>query len=597
MLGEQTFHTDVEISYLFKAGNGSNLVVVFSGFNDPEAERQLSYNYVRTLSGVNCNKLYILDHPKPRGSYYLGKHGKEDIENSIFNLITHYKQKLKLKDSDIISCGSSKGGTSAIYYGFKYNFGLIIAGGPQIFIADYLKKFNHTETTLSYMIGDEKNKNALNKLNEKLISLITEKLTTKLVLFTSQKDWQYEEHIIPFLPILEKNNINFELIMSEYPSHGEIGGYFSDFLHKQILSHIYGVGEYKLKTKITTKIEFLECEIDCKIPNAQFAFYLKVAGEQVANKWYSSKNKTSFDLIYDRTKVHEIVFFVKDKFGNIYTSTSKLKPIQIDFNPLFMLKNNKLNCLIQTSQENLEFAFYLYLNNENVRQKWYSENNKVEFEIEKTPIKKFEVKYFIKDSESNIVSRSIKYDKLEPEENAIKSKNQYDFFISTDKRTIYKSINSSNSELLEILEKPGKMERFSKILSGKQFSSQINNHIVKGFDEEPNGSYKSNYIEGYRLDLLTMIINKFPSLNLLSKLELEKITQQCEILLDALQDAKSKGELCGDWALHNLIYSTSDDKIYNIDLEGFMTYDPLPEWASLDKIKDWFNNIINLIKP
>ena len=587
MLGEQIFHGEIKVKYLFKPGNGSNLVVIFSGFNDPEAERQLSYNYVRTLNGLNCNKLYILDYPNPRGSYYIGIQGKDEIENSIFNLITHYKQKLELKDSDIISCGSSKGGSSAIYYGFKYNFGLIIAGGPQIFIADYLKKFSHTETTLSFMIGDDKNENALNKLNEKLISLITEKLTTKLVLFTSEKDWQYEEHIIPFLPVLEKNNINFELIMSEYPSHGEIGSHFSDFLYKQILSHIYGVDEYKLKTKIKAQIEFLECEIDCKIPNAQFAFYLKVAGEQVANKWYSSKNKTSFDLIYDRTKVHEIVFFVKDKFGNIYTSTSKLNPIEIDFYPLFMLTTNKLNCLIQTSQENLEFAFYFYLNDEKVRQKWYSENNKVEFEIEKTLIKNFEVKYFIRDSGSNIVSRSIKYDKFEPEENAIKSKNQYDFFISTDKKIIYKSINYSNNQLLELLEKPAKMKRFSKILNGKQFSSQISNHIVKGFDEEPNGSYKSNYIEGYRLDLIITLMKKYPSLNLPSKLELGKITQQCEILLEALQDAESKGELCGDWALHNLIYSTNDGKIYNIDLEGFMTYDPLPEWANLTKITQW----------
>jgi hypothetical protein len=35
---------------------------------------------------------------------------------------------------------------------------------------------------------------------------------------------------------------------------------------------------------------------------------------------------------------------------------------------------------------------------------------------------------------------------------------------------------------LELLEKPGKVERFSKILNGTQFSSKIINHIVKGFD-------------------------------------------------------------------------------------------------------------------
>jgi len=286
-----------------------------------------------------------------------------------------------------------------------------------------------------------------------------------------------------------------------------------------------------------------------------------------------------------------VVFFVKDKTGEIHTKNMNLNQSDIDFIPSFNISKDKLNCRINTSQENLEFAFYLYLNNEKVRQKWYSENNFAEFEIDKKQIEKFEIKYFIRDSEANIFSRSIRYDKLEPEGNVVKTKDQYDFFISNNKKTIYKSINSSNHEFSELLEKPGKMERFSKILSGKQFSSQINNHIVKGFDEEPNGSYKSNYIEGYRLDLVTMIINKFPSLNLLTKAELEKITQQCEILLGALQDAESKGELCGDWALHNLIYSPNDNTIYNIDFEGFMTYDPLPEWANLTEITTWLEKL------
>jgi len=286
-----------------------------------------------------------------------------------------------------------------------------------------------------------------------------------------------------------------------------------------------------------------------------------------------------------------VIFFVKDKTGEINIKSINLNQFEIDFIPSFNISNNTLNCSINTSQENLEFAFYLYLNKEKVRQRWYSENNFAEFEIDKSIIEEFEIKYFIRDSEANIFSRSIRYDRLEPEGNAVKTKNQYDFFISHHKKTIYKSINSSNHELSDLLEKPGKVERFSKILNGTQFSSKIINHIVKGFDFEHDGSYKSNYIEGYRLDLAVMLPDKYPSLNLPSKLVLEKITQQRDILLDALLDAEIKGELCGDWALHNLIYSTIDDKIYNIDLEGFMTYDPFPEWANLEKITKWLNLI------
>ena len=277
---------------------------------------------------------------------------------------------------------------------------------------------------------------------------------------------------------------------------------------------------------------------------------------------------------------------MKDHAGEIHTKRTNLNQLEIDFIPSFNISKNKLNCNIKTSQENVEFAFYLYLNTEKVRQKWYSEKNQVEFQIDKTPIEKFEIKYFIRDGESNIYSRSMIYDKIEPEENPIKSKNQYNFFISTDNKVMYKSINSSNHEFSKLLEKPGKIERFTKILNGTLFSSQINNHIVKGFDLESNGSYKSEYIKGYRLDLLSIITNKFPSLNLILNLELSKITQQCEILVEALQNAKLENELCGDWALHNLIYSLDDEKIYNIDLEGFVTYDPLPDWVNLLEIQE-----------
>lgn len=74
--------------------------------------------------------------------------------------------------------------------------------------------------------------------------------------------------------------------------------------------------------------------------------------------------------------------------------------------------------------------------------------------------------------------------------------------------------------------------------------------------------------------------------------ELDKIRLQSIKLIADLTKADADNELIGDWALHNLIYSPDDDIIYNIDLEGFMTYDPLPEWANLGKIKDWFDSII-----
>jgi len=286
-----------------------------------------------------------------------------------------------------------------------------------------------------------------------------------------------------------------------------------------------------------------------------------------------------------------VVFFVKDVSGKVHSKSTNLNPLDIDFIPSFSIMENRLQCSIHTSQQSLEFAFYLYLNDEKVRKIWYSKNTSAEFQIGETKLHKFEIKYFIRDMDSNINLRSIKYDKIEPEKNISKTNNQFSFFLSENKKIIYKKVNSDTPRLPKILENPEKKERFSNILNGKQFISQMKSHIVKGFELEPTGSYKSKYIIGYRLDLLCLLMSKYPSLNLPSRLELNKIIQQCGILVKALQNAESKGELCGDWALHNLIYSIDKNKIYNVDLEGFMTYDPLPKWANLEKIVSWINKL------
>ena len=49
-----------------------------------------------------------------------------------------------------------------------------------------------------------------------------------------------------------------------------------------------------------------------------------------------------------------------------------------------------------------------------------------------------------------------------------------------------------------------------------------------------------------------------------------KIKKAVKKLKKNLDD--NKKNLTGDWDLHNLVYSIEDDKIYNIDIEGFFTY-------------------------
>ena len=91
------------------------------------------------------------------------------------------------------------------------------------------------------------------------------------------------------------------------------------------------------------------------------------------------------------------------------------------------------------------------------------------------------------------------------------------------------------------------------------------------------------------------MMKEYPSLHLPSDEERGDINIQCERLILALKEQDSAGELIGDWALHNLIYSPTENCIFNIDLEGFITYNPLPKWSNLDQIIDWIEELLSLL--
>ena len=170
-----------------------------------------------------------------------------------------------------------------------------------------------------------------------------------------------------------------------------------------------------------------------------------------------------------------------------------------------------------------------------------------------------------------------------PKENPDKLTNNFRFFISDDNTIIYKKVFSTENIFSRLLEDVDKFLLFERILSNDFFDGAIKKHIVCGFELEKDGSYKSKFIEGYRLDLLA---NESPPVNIQ-----KKILDQCKILIDALDETDRQGNLCGDWALHNLIYSVTDDCIFNVDLEGFVTYNPLPEWANMEHIRKWLGNL------
>lgn len=170
-----------------------------------------------------------------------------------------------------------------------------------------------------------------------------------------------------------------------------------------------------------------------------------------------------------------------------------------------------------------------------------------------------------------------------PVRHVSKKKNGYDFFISNDESVIYKKNNLSNPHLLEQINTKEKLGNFTGIMEGNALPLELQNHISKGYDLEDNGSYKSEFLHGYRLDLLRTYV--------IDSMTFSMILSECDVLLEKIISANSSKKLTGDWALHNLVYSLKYKRIINVDLEGFLFYDPLPEWANIEIIQEWFNSI------
>lgn len=130
----------------------------------------------------------------------------------------------------------------------------------------------------------------------------------------------------------------------------------------------------------------------------------------------------------------------------------------------------------------------------------------------------------------------------------------------------------------------GKIDTYKNIIRNSY--KQKYNHTIEGYDIEEDGSYKCRYIDGYRLDKL---LHSNKDLLLIKKIK-NSIIELKNCLL------KNKNKLTGDWGLHNLIYSPVDDKIYNIDLEGFFTYkNNLPTFMSFKKINQNLDYILENI--
>ena len=236
---EKVFFHDIPIKYLFEKHNQSNkLAIIFSGIYKDEfrgIKDAAKYNYIGTLEPIKINKLFILDNYFGKFCYYLGEGGNSVYESATLALITKMINQLNLTKDNILTIGSSKGGTAALYFGLKYGFQHIIVGAPQIFPGKYLKNVLGRRSTfisdrLVEIIDEEEHFSF-----ERFDQLITNELLMcdhkpDISIHVGSGDTLFQTDILPFQKLCIKQGINPLIEVSDYSDHGLTGTYFSPFL-------------------------------------------------------------------------------------------------------------------------------------------------------------------------------------------------------------------------------------------------------------------------------------------------------------------------------------------------------------------------------
>ena len=403
---EQTYESNLQIKYVFEKSstNSDFLIVVFSGFNSLNHPVQKIYNYMRTLAEIDANKLFILDGYGPRGCYYIGEKLNYNVETSVQSLISYIARICNVEHENIICAGSSKGGSAALYFGLKYNYGHVIAGAPQTRIADYISVA--CPLTTEYMLGNDENTEALkDELNNIIFKQLSKPVLTDLYILSSKNDWQYTRHVVPLVNELKSKNINYELILDDnMENHNDIAKFFPAYLIKTINIIMFGVES--VDASISNSHESITIDVNLKtVKNStkkisyQYMFKLE---EQYSH--ISSSPSYTFKPTTIGSFICSVAILVDDKKAftiNLGEKVVDKKRYNLKGYKFCKENNNIVFSLDIDTNEHLQYAFYLYKNWNVMQKNTYSDDKQIVFPYSGSG--NYLVTYFIKSDDGGKV--------------------------------------------------------------------------------------------------------------------------------------------------------------------------------------------------
>ena len=214
------------VKYIFVNNKSDKLVVVFSGIGS-------DYNYRRSFRDSSWDQLYIKDSWADGLSYYLYEDGSNHPENLTSEFINAF---LSMHGySKIVSFGSSKGGSAALYFGIKHNFNQIFCGACQYRVGDYIAIFHKDDDYYPKLMGSISEEEGIEILNGKFERLLEENKGSNTIirLVYSTKEHTYDDDIVHLIKKLNDCNIIHEDQVEEFLEHSMIGKYMIELCKRE----------------------------------------------------------------------------------------------------------------------------------------------------------------------------------------------------------------------------------------------------------------------------------------------------------------------------------------------------------------------------
>ena len=230
-----TASNGVPVTYYYQPRAGADtLVVVFSGFSPMGTPPR--YNMVYTLQHVKASCLFILDSfgYEKSGAYYLSENGSFAVSCAVSQLIEQFSFE------KTVFCGSSKGGTAALYFGLKHRCDLVVSGAPQCFIGSYLVSKESHFPILDAMAGDhsEATVRQYDALLPDMISTAGAADKTAVLLHYSKQEHTYHDHIEKMIALLQESGYTLYHDEAAYQKHSEVSAHFPQVCRNAVKAYL-----------------------------------------------------------------------------------------------------------------------------------------------------------------------------------------------------------------------------------------------------------------------------------------------------------------------------------------------------------------------